>query len=336
MSKNTGYFFLFFLVIATILPKWIVSWTYFDNSILVDIIFNIKDLQYFPIVKSFSELTFNPSYLDHLSENKLLTFPIYSILIHSIFFRLTNIYSFIILEFVFQFIFLLIFFSVIKKIFKNLNFSIFFCISLFLIISFLHLFVILDHFKYLELLFNSLDENFGSRFPRPLFTGIVYFYFFYILYSFRDKLEKFDIKYFIILVFFLSVFLNSFFYYFVNFLLLLFFLLFRYLKIPFFEFLNKQKKSIIIILSSFILFCFPFLFQLYFGETDYSERLGVISIDFKQKTYLLKYYFLNLLRIESSLLLAMCFSIHYVINRKYNHLQDQISNINLFFYFILA
>ena len=336
MSKNTGYFFLFFLVIATILPKWIVSWTYFDNSILVDIIFNIKDLQYFPIVKSFSELTFNPSYLDHLSENKLLTFPIYSILIHSIFFKLANIYSFIILEFVFQFIFLLIFFSVIKKIFKNLNFSIFFCISLFLIISFLHLFVILDHFKYLELLFNSLDENFGSRFPRPLFTGIVYFYFFYILYSFRDKLEKFDVKYFIILVFFLSVFLNSFFYYFVNFLLLLFFLLFRYLKIPFFEFLNKQKKSIIIIVSSFILFCFPFLFQLYFGETDYSERLGVISIDFKQKTYLLKYYFLNLLRIESSLLLVMCFSIHYVINRKYNHLQDQISNINLFFYFILA
>ena len=336
MSKNTGYFFLFFLVIATILPKWIVSWTYFDNSILVDIIFNIKDLQYFPIVKSFSELTFNPSYLDHLSENKLLTFPIYSILIHSIFFKLANIYSFIILEFVFQFIFLLIFFSVIKKIFKNLDFSIFFCISLFLIISFLHLFVILDHFKYLELLFNSLDENFGSRFPRPLFTGIVYFYFFYILYSFRDKLEKFDVKYFIILVFFLSVFLNSFFYYFVNFLLLLFFLLFRYLKIPFFEFLNKQKKSIIIIVSSFILFCFPFIFQLYFGETDYSERLGVISIDFKQKTYLLKYYFLNLLRIESSLLLIMCFSIHYVINRKYDYLQDQISNINLFFYFILA
>ena len=81
MSKITGYFFLLFLVIATILPKWIVSWVYFDNSILVDTIFNIEDIQYFPIVKSFSELTFNPSYLDHLSENKLLTFPIYSIIV---------------------------------------------------------------------------------------------------------------------------------------------------------------------------------------------------------------------------------------------------------------
>ena len=173
MSKKRDYIFLFFLVIATILPKWIISWTYFDNSILVDTIFNINDIQYFPIVKSFSELTFNPSYLDNLSENKLLTFPIYSILIHSILFKIFHIYSFIVLEFVFQFIFLLIFFNVIQKIFKNLNFSIFFCILVFLIISFLHIFLILDHSKYLELLFNSLDENFGSRFPRPLFTGIV-------------------------------------------------------------------------------------------------------------------------------------------------------------------
>ena len=32
----------------------------------------------------------------------------------------------------------------------------------------------------------------------------------------------------------------------------------------------------------------------------------------------------------------MSFSIHYFINKKYDHLRDQISNINLFFYFILA
>ena len=80
----------------------------------------------------------------------------------------------------------------------------------------------------------------------------------------------------------------------------------------------------------------PFLFQLYFGETDYSERLGVISIDYKQKIYLLKYYFLNLFRAESLLLLIMCFFIHNLINKKYVHLSDQVSNLNLFFYSILA
>ena len=336
MSKNTEYIFLFFLVISTILPKWIISSIYFDNSILVDTIFNIQDKQYFPIVISFSELTFNPSYLDNFSENRLLTFPIYSILTHSILFKIINVYSFIFLEFIFQFIFLLVFLKVIKKIFDNSNFSLYFCASLFLIISLLQLFLILDNSRYLQLLFNLLDESLGSRFPRPLFTGIIYFYFFYILFSFREKIVKFDLKYFILLVFFLSVFLNSFFYYFVNFSILLIILLFKYSKIPILTFLNEQKKKIIVIILSFIFFCFPFLFQLYFGETDYSKRIGVISIDFEQKIFLLKYYFLNLFRIEALILIIMSFCTHYFINKKFDHQSNQISNINLFFYFILA
>ena len=336
MSKNTEYIFLFFLVISTILPKWIISWIYFDNSILVDTIFNIEDIQYFPIVKSFSELTFNPSYLDHLSENKLLTFPIYSILIHSILFKIINVYSLVALEFVFQLIFLLVFLKVIKRIFDDLNFSLYFCASLFLVISLLQLFLILDHSRYLQLLFSSLNENLGSRFPRPLFTGIIYFYFFYILFSFREKIEKFDLKYFVLLVFFLSVFLNSFFYYFVNFSILLVILSLKYLKIPILRFLIDQKRKIILIILCFIFFSFPFLFQLYFGETDYSKRLGVISIDFDQKIFLLKYYFINLFRIESLILLILSFLTHYLINKRFDHLSNQISNINLFFYFILA
>ncbi len=336
MSKNTEYFFLFFLTIASILPKWIVSWIYFDNSILVDAIFNIKDIQYFPIVISFSELTFNPSFLDHASENKLLSFPIYSILIHSFLYKIINVYSFVILEFVFQFIFLVVFFKVIKKIFYNSNYTLYFCASLFLIVSLLQLLLLFDSSKYLQLLFNSLDENLGTRFPRPLFTGIIYFYFFYILFNFREKIEKFDLKYFVILVFFLSVFLNSFFYYFVNFSLLLILLLHKYLKIPFFELLRKQKKNIILIILSFVLFSSPFIFQLYFGEADYSKRLGLINVDFDKKIYLLKYYFINLLRIESLLLLFSCFLFHYLINTKYDNLKSQISNLNLFFYFILV
>ena len=336
MSKKTDFIFLFFLAIATILPKWVISWTYFNNSILVDTIFNIKDIIYFPIVISFSEFIFNPSHLDHSSENMLLTFPVYSILIHSILFKIANVFSFFILEFLFQFIFLLIFFKMIQKIFINANYSIYFCISIFLMISFLQMLVILDSSKYIGLLFNSLDESFGSRFPRPLFTGIIYFYFFYVLYNFKEKIEKFELKYFIILVFFLSIFLNSFFYYFINFSLLLILLFFKYLKIPVFEFLYKQKKNIILIILSFVILSFPFLFQLYFGETDYSERIGVISIDYKQKIYLLKYYFLQLLRAESLSLLILCFLIHYLINKKYDHLSSQVSNINLFFYFILV
>ena len=108
------------------------------------------------------------------------------------------------------------------------------------------------------------------------------------------------------------------------------------MKIPFLEFLNIQKKNLILVILSFILLSFPFIFQLYFGETDYSDRLGVISVNLNQKIYLLKYYFLNLSRIESLLLLSICFLTHYFLNKKYDYLTNQISNINLFYYFILV
>ena len=336
MSKNINHIFLFFLAIATILPKWVISWIYLDNSIFVDTIFNVKDLQYFPIVKSFSELIFNPSYLDHVRENSILSFPIYSILIHSLFFKIINVYSFIVLEFTFQFILLLVFFKIVKNIFDDLNYALYFCIFLFLITPILKILLIFNFHIYLQLLFNILDGNLGSRFPRPLFIGIIFFYFFYILFHFKENIKKFNLKYFILVVFILSILLNSFFYYFINFSLLLIILFFKYSKDPFFEFVKKQKKNLLIIFFIFIFFSSPFLFQLYFGEPDYSERLGVIKVDFNQKIYLLKYYFLNLFRFESFLLLLSSFSTYYYINKKNHFHNNQISNINLFFYFVIA
>ncbi len=80
MSKNTQYFLLFLLTVSTILPKWILSLTYFDNSTIVNTIFNVKDIQYFPIIISISDFIFNPSYLENYNENKLLPFPIYGII----------------------------------------------------------------------------------------------------------------------------------------------------------------------------------------------------------------------------------------------------------------
>jgi len=76
MSKRTEYYFLILLVFATILPKWIISIIYFDNSIIVNTIFNVEDIQYFPIIISVSDLIFNPSYLDSVIAEKFITFLI--------------------------------------------------------------------------------------------------------------------------------------------------------------------------------------------------------------------------------------------------------------------
>ena len=88
MAKNTKYLFLFLLLLSILLPKWIVSEFYLDNSIFISTIFNVKDIQYFPIVISFSDFTFNPSYLDNIRDVKLISFPVYGVIFHSIFYKI--------------------------------------------------------------------------------------------------------------------------------------------------------------------------------------------------------------------------------------------------------
>ena len=329
MLKNREYLFLSLIVISTILPKWIISFIYYDNSIEVNTIFNIKDIQYFPLVISFSDLIFNPSYLDDIANNKLISFPTYSLLAHSLFFKMFGVYSFVILEFIFQFIFLIILFKIFQKIFQNFYTSILICILIFFLISLLQILNFYEDSIYLRNLFNILDENFGSRLPRPLFTGIVYFYFFFILFDLKENLNKFELKYFILISFLLSIFLNSFFFYFLNFFIFLFFLIFIHLDKSLTQFLIKNKFKILFVISIFILFSSPFFIQFYFGESDYSERIGVIEIDFDKKIYLLKYYFTNFLRFEFLLLIIVIFLIHRYLNK------NQVFTINNFFYFIL-
>ena len=101
MLKDREYFFLLLITITTILPKWIISLIFFDNSITVNTLFNVRDIQYFPLVISFSDLIFNPSYLTNIVDSKLISFPTYSILTHSQLFKVFGVYSFIILEFIF-------------------------------------------------------------------------------------------------------------------------------------------------------------------------------------------------------------------------------------------
>ena len=335
MFKNTNNTFLVLLVFSTLLPKLIISAFYFDSTALVNTIFNMESTGYFSIVISFSDLIFNPSYLEKFNETKLISFPIYGFFLHALFYKIFGIYSFFILELIFQFIFLVIFLKVIEKIFKGSNFSLYFCFFIFLFIALLETILSYENIFYLRHLFNLLDEDFGSRFPRPLFTGIIYFYFFYILYDFKENFKRLDLKYFILLFLLLSIFLNSFFYYFFNFSILLVFLLFKYLDINIFKFFIKNKNRIFLILIFFIIFSLPFLIQLYFGESDYSQRMGVIQINWDQKLYLLKYYFINLLRFESLLLIIPSVIIHLYLNKKFYNLKEQVYKLNIFFYFLI-
>ncbi len=336
MSKNSNYFFLFLLVGSVIFPKWILTGIYFDSSNIVSTIFNTEDIQYFPIIINFSNFILNPSYLENINDNKILSFPAYGILIHSLFYKIFKFYSFLILEIIFQFIFLVIFFKSIEKIFINTNYSFNFCALIFLLISLLEISLFYENNKYINFFYNNLNDNLGLRLPRPLFTGIVYFYFFFILYSFQEKIKKFDFKFFLLISFLLSVFLNSFFYYFINFSILLVFLSIKYQKQNIIKILIINKFKILISLLSFAIFSLPFLLQIIYGEQDYSERIGVIQLNFKQKLFLLNYYFSNLIRFESLTLIILSFVLYFYLNKKFYNVHEQVDKINIFFYFIIA
>ena len=51
----------------------------------LDVISNINDQQYFPIIISLSNLNFSPTYLDNLNDYNTISFPIFGVLLHALF-----------------------------------------------------------------------------------------------------------------------------------------------------------------------------------------------------------------------------------------------------------
>lgn len=266
----------------------------------------------------------------------MISFPIYGLLLHIFFYKIFGIFSIIVLEFILHLIFLVIFFKAINKIFNDFKNTLLFCFLIYFLISFLNIILFDENIKYLKLFYESLEQNFTTRLPRPLFTGIIYFYFFFLLYEFKNKLKKIELKYFIIIFFLLSVFLNSFFYYFLNFSLLIFLLLIKFLRKNLLKFLYENRSKILILISFFLISSVPFLIQIYFGENDYSQRIGVFEITLEKKIYLLKYYFLNLFKKEFFILILLSFIIHLYLIKNSLNIKSQINKLNIYYYFIIA
>jgi len=337
--KNTHILFLF--IFFSIFSKWIVLNIFYENHIFSNVIISLQDIQYFPLIISISNLDFSPTYLDLIQNSKIISFPMYGILIHSLLYKAFGIYSFIFLEFFFKLIFFFIFYLCSNKIFENKNKSLLFSILilfLILLLEFIHIKLSPNgnYYFYVNLIKNNLLENLGNRMPRPLITGIFYFSFFLLLFRLKEELkEKINLNYFLLTFFLLSMFLNSFFYHFINFYIFYLFLIFFYLKKNFFKFIKKNYKKIIILFFSFLIFISPFIIQLLLGQNDYSNRIGVIEINFEQKKNLVKYYLLSLIRKEFLFLILPCLLIHFILNFLNSKKIQQIKKINMFFYFIL-
>ena len=199
---NKSNVFLVFLICASILilPKWILSYYFFDENIVLRIIHEVGDAAYFSIISSFSDLNFSNSYSLKLEKLNLISFPIISLLINSFFFKILGSYSFIFLELVCAFVFLFIF----NKIFLELNFSMITSLTISLLLYLLP--SIINDLKILDInLINLFSLNFdtfySTRFPRPAIANLFFFsyIFFLIKFSFEIEYRKYLFAIFILM-----------------------------------------------------------------------------------------------------------------------------------------
>ena len=104
------YIIILFLSFLIVFFKWVYSFSFYHEDIALRIINDTGDNAYYPLIKSFSEFIFNPSFSVHYNDLKIVSFPILSLIINALFYKVFGDYSFIILEFISVYLFVLIFF----------------------------------------------------------------------------------------------------------------------------------------------------------------------------------------------------------------------------------
>ena len=320
-------FFIIILIIATllILPKWVLSYTFFDENIILRIIHDASDAAYFPIINSYSDLNFSNSYSEIITDLKLISFPIIGLIVNSFFFKILGGFSFIFLELVCTVIFLWLFYNL----FLELNFS--YLLSLTLTIFLFILPSILRDLRVLNidpltLLSYNFEYFFSTRFPRPAINHLFFFAFvFFTIRFYKDN--KDSIKNTFIITILIGLTVNTFFYLFFIEIFLLIVISYLKLKNDLFKFLFNNLKHFFYCLLILIFFLSAFQIQIFLAEPDYVKRMGVFTINFEQKKILFDYLFNFLFGVKFLFLFSLNTIFLFLSKNKY---------VNYFYYLFIA
>ncbi len=330
MTKQKNYIYLLIFTLLFFSSKWITTFFFeFNENFLTKIIFDTSDIQYYPVVLSVSKLNFSPSFLQDLSSEKILQFPLTSIIIHSFFYKLFGIYSFIILEFLFKFFLIYVLFKILTKLEIDHNLALVAIFVVFLVTTTLNIFDEFYSIKFISLLGNLFKENFGFRFPRPLVTAPFLFLTLFLLIDFGKKIsEKINYKYFFSLSILLGFLLNGFFYYFLIIITEIVIIYILYFRKNFFLSIKRNLDKIILLSLLILIATLPLLFQFYYGEKDYGIRLGLVEPNITQRVILVKHFIFALIRPAVLLLLFFCLLLKIYSSKK--------NTLDIFFYFFIS
>ena len=312
------------IAILLISYKWIISFYFYSEDIDLRIINEVIDGHYFPLIKSFSEFNLNPSYSNETSNLKIISFPILSLLINSLFYKIFGSYSYIILEFLCVLIFVLIF----KKIFYICDFSkktsVIYALVLFVLPQ------ILIDLSEVNLILSKISLNFETfyslRTPRPLISNLFFFCFILLnlkFYTYK-KISKKDMIFISILM---GLSMHSFFYFFIfGFFLLTITYLVNYKK-NILKFIIDNFKIHLLSFLIILIFYLIFYIQGNFDENDYSKRLGLIELNFSQKKILFDYFLNFFLKFE----FIFIFTLNSLV-----FLFSKNKSVNFFYYLFLS
>jgi len=303
---------IFLISLTLFFIKWFFSFYFYGfEDINIKIIFNPSgDYSYYPFVSQLSNFKFNEGYSKIFTDLNYIGFPFLVILLHAIFFKIFNLFGFIILELICIYFFIKIFFHI----FREINFSNTSCILISLLLFTIPSIVeILNSFNIpYSLNLKQLYSGFYNlRFPRPLITNLFFFSFilFLIKYYLGKKPESKKFNLFLTFIF-LGALFNSFFFFFIVCSILLFWIIILDFKKDFFK-----KENLVLLLQSNIILsivCLPFLLQIFFIEQDYYSRIGTFTIDSDIKYYLGQHLFKGFLKPEFIIILISNIIIYYI------------------------
>ena len=312
--------------------KWYYSYSIFGNEeFIFKILFDTQDNQYLPLIKSLSDLNFSPGYSDIYDNLKLLSFPMYGLVFHSILLKIFGYFGIIFYEMIFIFLLIYIVFLICKALSFNTKQSITFSI-LFFTIPLLIETPLISKIFYLK---HTFESFFFLRYPRPIVTHLLLLAFMYIILNLNKKfILDSQNKILIFSIFILSFLLNSFYYSFVISSLYIFFIfIYQFWRNK--KFISFQnKKKIIFLLLLFSIISTPFIIQLIYGEKDYLIRIGMIDLSFHEK----KVFIFDFLKSYFSLkfIIIFLYLTIFLIYLKIREKKIIYNNFKLFYYFFLS
>tara|TARA_Y100001970_G_scaffold290090_1_gene422538 strand:- start:5372 stop:7249 length:1878 start_codon:yes stop_codon:yes gene_type:complete len=316
---------IFYITILLVVFKWIFSYFFFDEAINLRIVNEIYDGAYIPLIKTYSEFNFNPSYSENLSNLKILAYPVLSLLVNSFFYKIFGSYSFILLEFLCVFLFISIFYLIFTELKFSKYSSITYSIFLFILPTIFFDLAILE-IKQLKLASVNFGTFYSLRVPRPIISNLFLFSFIYFIFKFYLSKEN-NLKIVLPSVIIMAFTVHIFFYFFTFQLLLISLIYLDKFKLNVFSFIKKNIRIHILFLSIILLSFLVFFYQVNLSEPDIKQYMGLVEIDLSKKIILLKYLVNFLTRIEF-LLLFLTSSIFFIYLKN--------DTIKVFYYFFIS